>query len=162
MDQMETTQFDQREDKVRAQSKPEANQRIDEKTAYNLRLYAAADKDLISSRLEQLDREWDIERILQVNASGAVLVGMTLGLLVNRKWLALPVIVGGFLLQHAVQGWCPPLVLLRSKGVRTRKEIERERYGLKLLRGDFDSFHSGEKPDIRHILSLVDSSTIRT
>jgi len=158
MDQTTGTQFDLQEDRIRAQSKPEANQRIDEETAQNLRLYSTADKALISRRLEQLDREWDIERILETNASSLVLTGMVLGLFVNRKWLALPVVVSGFLLQHAIQGWCPPVTVLRSKGVRTRKEIERERYGLKLLRGDFDSFHSGEKIDINHLLSLVDIS----
>jgi hypothetical protein len=42
-----------------------------------------------------------------------------------------------FLFQHAVQGWCPPLPVLRRLGVRTRKEIDRERYALKALRGDF-------------------------
>ena len=42
-----------------------------------------------------------------------------------------------FLLQHALQGWCPPLPLLRRLGVRTQAEIERERYALKAIRGDF-------------------------
>jgi hypothetical protein len=51
-----------------------------------------------------------------------------------------------FLVQHAVQGWCPPLVVLRRRGVRTRREIEEERYALKALRGDF----SGLPPDAPH------------
>jgi len=46
--------------------------------------------------------------------------------------------VGGFLLQHGVQGWCPPLGILRRLGVRTPREIEAERYALKSIRGDFD------------------------
>jgi hypothetical protein len=52
-------------------------------------------------------------------------------------------IVLSLLLQHAVQGWCPPLAVLRRRGVRTRREIEEERYALKALRGDF----SGLPPD---------------
>ena len=43
-----------------------------------------------------------------------------------------------FLLQHALQGWCPPLPLFRRLGVRTAREIARERYALQALRGDFD------------------------
>ena len=43
-----------------------------------------------------------------------------------------------FLAQHSVQGWCPPMPLFRKMGVRTRQEIEREKYALKVLRGDFD------------------------
>jgi hypothetical protein len=52
----------------------------------------------------------------------------------------------GFLLQHATQGWCPPVSVLRRRGVRTRREIEAERYALKALRGDF----SGLPPDAPH------------
>ena len=41
------------------------------------------------------------------------------------------------LFQHAVQGWCPPIPLLRRLGIRTSREIEIERVALKILRGDF-------------------------
>jgi hypothetical protein len=43
-----------------------------------------------------------------------------------------------FLFQHAVQGWRPPVPVFRRLGVRTREEIDRERYALKALRGDFN------------------------
>jgi hypothetical protein len=66
------------------------------------------------------------------------LIGTGLGASVNRRWFALPAIVGAFLLQHAVQGWCPPLPVFRRLGFRTAAEIDRERYALKALRGDFD------------------------
>jgi hypothetical protein len=36
-------------------------------------------------------------------------------------------IVQGFFLQHAIQGWCPPLPVLRRLGFRTVQEIEEER-----------------------------------
>jgi hypothetical protein len=58
----------------------------------------------------------------------------------SRKWLILPGVVLSFLFQHAVQGWCPPVPVFRRLGVRTREEIDRERYALKALRGDFDGF----------------------
>jgi hypothetical protein len=57
---------------------------------------------------------------------------------VDRRFVAVPLVVTGFLLQHALQGWCPPLPVLRRLGVRTAREIERERTALKALRGDFD------------------------
>jgi len=47
-------------------------------------------------------------------------------------------VVAAFLFQHAVQGWCPPIPVLRRLGVRTSREIELERIALKALRGDFD------------------------
>jgi hypothetical protein len=91
----------------------------------------------IDDRLRELDEEWDVERVLQTNSSVASLLGLTLGLLGRRRWLLLPLVVQGFFLQHALQGWCPPLPLLRSLGFRTSQEIEQERYALKAVRGDF-------------------------
>jgi hypothetical protein len=35
-----------------------------------------------------------------------------------------------FLLQHGLQGWCPPLPVLRRLGVRTQREIDAEKYAL--------------------------------
>ena len=67
-----------------------------------------------------------------------VLLSLVLGVASSRKWFILPAVVSGFLLRHALQGWCPPVPLLRRLGVRTRLEIEQERYALKILRGDFD------------------------
>ena len=75
--------------------------------------------------------------MLEANASGVILLAVALGFLVNRKWFIFPAIVAGFLLQHAVQGWCPPLVPWRRAGVRSQKEINEEIIALRLLRGDF-------------------------
>ncbi|MCA9457611.1 MAG: hypothetical protein KC587_13175, partial [Nitrospira sp.] len=40
-------------------------------------------------------------------------------------------------LQHAIQGWCPPVPLFRRMGIRTTHEIQQERHALKALRGDY-------------------------
>jgi len=56
----------------------------------------------------------------------------------SRCWLIVPAVVTSFLPQHAVQGWCPPLPVFRGLGLRTRREINREKYALKALRGDFE------------------------
>lgn len=91
----------------------------------------------IERRLEELDREWDVERTLEANAATLALTGVVLGAAVDRRWLLLPGVVTAFLLQHAVQGWCPPLPIFRRMGFRTADEIAEERYALKALRGDF-------------------------
>ena len=119
-----------------------------------IRFFATQDPEVISERIEELDREWDIEHVLEANATTFSLAGIFLGATVNRKWYLLPTIVAGFLMQHAVQGWCPPVPVLRRFGVRTRMEIEQERYALKLLRGDFDEVESGE--DGRHSEDIMD------
>lgn len=92
----------------------------------------------LEARLAELEREWDIERTLQANASTLVTLGVALGLAVDRRFLLLPAAVLGFFAQHALQGWCPPIPIFRRRGVRTAREIERERYAVKALRGDFD------------------------
>jgi hypothetical protein len=98
---------------------------------------AAQGPEAIDRRLEELDREWDIERTLEANAATVALIGLGLGTFVDRRFYLLPAAVAGFLLQHAVQGWCPPMPVFRRLGVRTASEIEEERYALKALRGDF-------------------------
>ena len=67
----------------------------------------------------------------------------------DRRWAYLPLVVTGFLLQHATQGWCPPVPILRALGFRTQGEIERERYALKALRGDFDDLPGNSRSDQR-------------
>lgn len=112
------------------------NQRIRQETEDRLTYYAGHLAE-IDSRLLALDREWDIERTLEANAASIAFSGTVLGALVNRTWLVLPVIVTTFLFQHATQGWCPPVPVLRRLGIRTMTEIDEERTALKALRGDF-------------------------
>lgn len=119
------------DDRVRKSTSPDVNRRIDVATAYSISHYKRQDKDVIARRIEILDREWDIERVLEVNAATLSIAGLFLGLTVNRKWFFLPGVVLPCLLQHGVQGWCPPLPVLRQLGVRTRSEIDREKYALK-------------------------------
>ena len=79
--------------------------------------------------------------------AGIVLVGVTLSTL-DRRFLILPAAVAGFLLQHALQGWCPPLGLFRRLGVRTATEIDQERMALKAIRGDFRDINPREQQDL--------------
>jgi hypothetical protein len=129
-------------ERVSQNTADEINQQIRQQTEVNVRHLAAAGPHAIDRRLAALDKEWDIERCLETMAPTFSLVGLALGLTGNRKWLALPVVVQAFFLQHALQGWCPPMPLLRRLGVRTIEEINEERFALKALRGDFDELSS--------------------
>lgn len=117
-------------DRVRRSTAAELNQEIDRQTDANILHYANASPEVIAERVEQLDKEWDVERLLEVNASTLALTGLALAARGSKKWLVLPGMVLSFLLQHGVQGWCPPLPLLRRLGIRTRGEIDREKYAL--------------------------------
>lgn len=124
--------------RVELHTRPDLNEAILEQTDQTLmRLQTAPDRE-IAERLQSLDREWDVERALQTNAPVLCLVGLALGAAVDRRFLLLPAAVFAFFGQHALQGWCPPIPVFRRLGVRTLREIERERYALKALRGDFD------------------------
>ena len=132
-------------DRVRASSAPAANSRVEADTRHCLQVLASADRWEIDRHLAGLDREWDVERYLQLNMSIVSLAGVALGAL-DRRFLVFPAAVFGFFLQHALQGWCPPLPLFRSAGARTRREINRERYALKALRGDFEPVRGDDEP----------------
>src|SRR4051812_45994200 len=124
-------------DRVQAHTARQVNEGIEQEAKLRVVHAATQPASAISRRIDQLDDEWDIERWLETNASALAFSGTVLGLLVNKRFFAIPCLVLPFLFQHAVQGWCPPVPLFRRKGVRTRREIDAEKYALKALRGDF-------------------------
>lgn len=125
-------------DRVRHNTSDDVNRELDRQIAVRVREFAMeGSENDISRRIDELDREWDMERLLETNASLIGLTGLILGLTHNKKWFVVPGIVLPFLFQHAIQGWCPPVPVFRRLGFRTRKEIDREKYALKDLRGDF-------------------------
>jgi hypothetical protein len=117
------------------------NQQIEDRMQASVARCAAEGVGAINQRLKELEMEWDVERMLETNFASLVLIGSALGLGVNKRFMLLPAIASGFMLQHVTQGWCPPLIFLRRMGYRTADEIDRERYALKALRGDFDVLH---------------------
>ncbi len=135
MEQMK--QSERQPDAARSYSVPQLTKRVDQDTQECLRALAGADKEVITEHMEQFSREWDVERYLQTNASILTLAGLVLGATKSKKWLLVLAVILPFLLQHGLQGWCPPLTSFRRMGVRTSKEINRERYGFKAMRGDF-------------------------
>ena len=146
--------------RVELHTRPRLNQAIQERADARILQLEGASAQEIGQRLHELDREWDVERVLQTNAPVLVLLGLALGARLDRRFLLLPAAVFGFFGQHALQGWCPPIPVLRRLGVRTQREIERERYALKALRGDFDDVPTrGEAPTaqrVRAALAAVD------
>lgn len=127
------------DDHVRRSSGDEVNAEIDAETEENIRRFSGERPEVIEARITELDREWDVERALEMTAASLSLTGVIAGLAGRKRALILPAVVLTFLFQHAVQGWCPPLPLFRRLGFRTRKEIDREKYALKVIRGDFSA-----------------------
>lgn len=124
-------------DKVRRHTASAVLQRIDDRTRAALWETANADAAQVDERLVALDHEWDTDRVLETEASAVGLLGLVLGAFVNRKLLLVPAMVAASVLMHAQTGRYPLMPLFRRLGVRTAREIARERYAIKALRGDF-------------------------
>ena len=140
---METQAETNNLDPSRRSSSEEVNLEIDQKTRQNLQDYRnKLSNEQVSNRINELEKEWDIDRTLMANASTLSLTGVILGATVDKKWYILPGVVTSFLLWHAIQGWCPPLPVFRKLGYRSRKEIDTEKYALKALRGDFSGLET--------------------
>ena len=140
---MERAMIPDTADRVERNTDDDINRKISEGIRDRVQWHAAHPQK-IAARLRELDAEWDVERTLEANASTLAFTGVVLGATVDRRWLALPALVTAFLFQHAVQGWCPPLPILRRMGFRTAREIEAERTALKALRGDFARIEGSE------------------
>jgi len=134
------------QERVRENTPKNTNAKVDQRIIKHVAEHSYLSKDEITRRIEKLRKEWDIERALEVNASSLALTGIILGLFGSKKWFMLSGVVTAFLLQHGLQGWCPPLPVLRAMGIRTRQEIDEEIYAMKVLRGDFDNISSAASP----------------
>lgn len=142
--------------RVRQHTAPHINEQIREEMEKRVSAYGESDRTaLINKRLEELDREWDVERILQTNFAIFSMIGLGLATRVNKRWFALATAVPAFMVQHALQGWCPPLAVLRRLGFRTAREINEERFALKSLRGDFSGV--GDSRDVDSLVAAVQS-----
>lgn len=123
--------------RVKLNTDDKINKNIMDKTIESIEQYKDADEETLTDRLRVLNKEWNTERVLEANASTLILLSTILGLRKNHNWFILTKLVSFFLLQHAVQGWCPPLPVIRRLGIRTPEEISNEKTAIKYLRGDF-------------------------
>ena len=133
--------------RVQRHTDPMVNAKIKEDTEARIADYAQCDKEILSNRIEKLNREWDTERVLEANAATWILISSCLGMKKDKRWFYVTGGIGAFLLQHALFGWCPPLPIIRRLGVRTPEEIQRERLALQLLRGDFLTDNKAEEKE---------------
>jgi hypothetical protein len=139
--------------RVPSNTASDVNRSIQQSIEHSIR-YHQKHKNQIARRLQELDEEWDIERAIEANAAAVSVFGLMWGLLGRSRGFLLAAAASGFLLQHAIQGWCPPIPMLRRLGFRTSFEIEQERQALKLLRGDYKNAATGDA-DPEDILEAV-------
>jgi hypothetical protein len=125
----------------------ELNQKdqIHDKEKLSINEFKHKGKEKINDRIKEIENEWDVDRTLLLNAAGVTLAGAVLGAFVNKKWFLLSAVASLVMAEHAITGWSPDSGALKILGKRTHKEINRERYALKALKGDFKHTESVEK-----------------
>jgi hypothetical protein len=129
--------LDRHGDRVREHSAQHVNRRIARDIEISVQHYTREGRDSVQRRLAELDREWDIDRVLMANFAliGGATYGVGLARYAHGSWWSgrrtgLLYLLGaqlGFVLMHASIGWCPPTAIWRRLGVRTKTEIDVER-----------------------------------
>jgi hypothetical protein len=106
------------------------NDDIRRRTRERVARYARLSEDQLRRKADELEAEWDIERAIAAQTGAVTLGAVLLGRLVRRGFFAVAAVGSAFLIQHALIGWSPAVMLLRRMGFRTAQEIEQERHGL--------------------------------
>ena len=143
-------------DSVRTHTPDEVNRRIDSQVEACVRHMAEhMDRPAISRYLQKLEGEWDVNRTLMVVAPAVSVLGLALGARWGRRWSAVAGVATGLLLHQGLMGFGPLASFTRLLGVRTRREIDLEKFALKALRGDFSRIPHDGGPLARANAALV-------
>ena len=142
-------------DTVRSHTPEGLNRRIDARVEECVQHMAQQERPAITQYLEELDREWDLNRVVTVAASTVTVLGLVLGAKNGRGWRVVSGVAAGLLLQHGLFGFGPLSGLVRALGVRTRREMDLEKFALKALRGDFERIPHEGGPLARANAALV-------
>lgn len=122
-------------DGIRRHSSSRANRRIDQHTRQAID-ETGDSPSKIRARLDELDREWDIDRAVMLNFAVLATVSSSLAMRTIYKhrrlggWAALFAAQMGFLAFHAIKRWCPPMPVFRLLRFRSDHEIAAERTAL--------------------------------
>lgn len=119
-------------DRVEQHTDPEVNRRIHTQMGRSI-TYFKYHQGEVPDRLQELEQEWSTDRVFQTMGGAMSLLGAVLTVATGRRrFAAMSVISGSFLLMYSIMGWAPPLPLLRRWGVRSQAEIDDERCALAL------------------------------
>jgi hypothetical protein len=118
-------------DRVRHHTSSRVRARLGRERRQKIADTIAAGNEAIVDRLDELGREWDIDRVLMLGLALAGNVFHELERRVDRRfgWVVRAQLA--FVGLYATTGWAPPLPILRRLGFRTQQEIDAERLALK-------------------------------
>ena len=143
-------------DAARIHAPSTVNRRIDAHVEECVRCMAErADRAEMSQYLQKLEHEWEMHRAVAVGGSALALLGLLVGRKGGHGWHVVSGVTLALLLQQGITGFGPLSALVRAWGVRTRREIDLEKFAIKALRGDFERIPNDGGPLARANAALV-------
>ena len=113
--------------------------RPDSRTTETTMNYFTATPESVDNRLKELEKEWDLERVHELNASFSGLNGTLLGKILDKHFASLPFSTSTRLVNETPYEWNPSITLFESLGYRPKHEIEKEKQFLQTLKNEADS-----------------------
>ncbi|MCI0668974.1 MAG: hypothetical protein L0Y64_00785 [Myxococcaceae bacterium] len=148
------------DDEVREHTLPTVNRRIDEHVEHGVaQLLEKDDSSLLSQRIVALEDGWDCERTFDAVTGALALVGVAAAKRWGGAFWLLPAAAGFLLVEQALTGGSSLIRVLRELGIRTRRELDLEKFALKGLRGDFTRIPHEGGPELRANAALVASQS---
>jgi hypothetical protein len=123
----------------------------------SVRFYGSLGSHSISDRLAALEDEPELETVATLGLAGAGVLALIFGLLGSRLWRLLAWLVLPLIFAHARGRLAAPGQFLKTLGLRSRKEIEEEKYALKALRGDFRDMGESQPEGMPDPASALDA-----
>jgi hypothetical protein len=118
---------------------------IVDRTFEMVKEFAHKGRKKITERIEQIDKELDLERAIHLGFGALAVTGAALCYAKgNKNWLLLSVGAGCLLIADNLTGITGKIPFLKKLGLRLKNEILHERYALKAFRGDFKHTDSPE------------------
>jgi hypothetical protein len=103
----------------------------------SVRFYGSLGPQAVADRLKALEDEPELETVATLGMAGIGVLALVFGILGSRIWRLLAWAALPLIFAHARGRLSAPGEFLKTLGLRSRKEIEEEKYALKALRGDF-------------------------
>jgi hypothetical protein len=95
--------------------------------------------------------------VATLGLAGTGVLALIFGMLGSRLWRLLAWVVLPLIFAHVRGRFAAPGDFLRTLGLRSRKEIEEEKYALKALRGDFRDLGESQAADMADPASALDA-----
>jgi hypothetical protein len=103
----------------------------------SVRFYGSLGPQAVADRLKALEDEPDLETVATLGLAGTGVLALIFGIMGSRLWRLLAWAALPLIFAHARGRLAAPGEFLKTLGLRSRREIEEEKYALKALRGDF-------------------------